>query len=173
MKYQVRVGDRVYDVEVDGGQVTVGGVAHQAELQSVPGTPLRVLRLDGSSSALVAEPGRHGVWALESRGERIEVEVLDERTAHIRSLVGAGTAPPGPTTLKAPMPGLVVRVQVDPGEAVTAGQALVVLEAMKMENELKAAGPGVVAEVSVRAGQTVERGAVLITFIGGPEQDRR
>jgi biotin carboxyl carrier protein len=164
MKYQVRVGDRVYDVEVDGGQVTVGGVAHQAELQSVAGTPLRLLRLDGASSTLVAEPGRHGGWALESRGERFEVEVLDERTAHIRSLVGAGTAPAGPTTLKAPMPGLVVRVQVEPGETVTTGQALVVLEAMKMENELKAAGPGVVAEVTIQAGQVVERGEMLIRF---------
>lgn len=164
MKYQVRVGDRSYDVEVDGGQVTVGGVAHQAELQSVPGTPLRLLRLDGASSALVAEPGSLGVWTLESRGERFEVEVLDERTAHIRSLVGVGTAAPGPTTLKAPMPGLVVRVQVETGQAVTAGQALVVLEAMKMENELKAVGPGVVAEVAIQAGQAVERGQVLIRF---------
>jgi propionyl-CoA carboxylase alpha chain len=164
MKYQVRVGDRVYGVEIDGGQVTVEGVAHQAELQIVPGTPLRLLRLDGAPSVLVAEPGRHGMWALEFRGERFEVEVLDERTAHIRSLVGAGTAPPGPTTLKAPMPGLVVRVQVEPGDAVIAGQALVVLEAMKMENELKAAGPGVVEEVAIQAGQAVERGQVLIRF---------
>jgi len=164
MKYQVRVGSRVYDVLVDGGTVTVDAVAHQAELQSVPGTPLRQLRLDAAASVLVAEPGGHGVWVVESRGERFEVEVLDERTAHIRSLVGAGTSPAGPTTLKAPMPGLVVRVQVGPGDAVTAGQALVVLEAMKMENELKAAGPGVVAEVAIHPGQVVERGQVLIRF---------
>jgi pyruvate carboxylase subunit B len=164
MRYQVRVGDRIYDVEVDGGRVTVAGVVHEAELQSVPGTPLRLLRLDGATSVLVAEPGRHGRWALESLGERFEVEVLDERTAHIRSLVGAGTAAPGPTILKAPMPGLVVRVQVETGDTVTAGQGLVVLEAMKMENELKAAGPGVVAEVAIRPGQAVERGQVLIRF---------
>jgi biotin carboxyl carrier protein len=62
------------------------------------------------------------------------------------------------------MPGLVVRVQVEPGETVTTGQALVVLEAMKMENELKAAGPGVVAEVTIQAGQVIERGQVLIRF---------
>jgi len=164
MKYQVRVGERVYDVEVDGGRVFVGGVAYQAELERVPGTPLRLLRLDGASSVLVAEPGLHGLWEVEFRGERFEAEVLDERTAHIRSLVGRGTAPPGPVTLKAPMPGLVVRVQVDPGDVVTSGQALVVLEAMKMENELKAAGPGVVAQVVIRPGQAVERGQILIRF---------
>lgn len=164
MKYQVRVGSRVYDVDVDGAQVTVAGVVYQAELEGVPGTPLRLLRLDGATSVLVADPGPHGAWTVESRGERVEVEVLDERTAHIRSLVGAGTAPAAPTTLKAPMPGLVVRLQIEVGATVTAGQALVVLEAMKMENELKAAGPGVVAEIAVDAGQAVERGQILIRF---------
>jgi biotin carboxyl carrier protein len=60
------------------------------------------------------------------------------------------------------MPGLVVRVQVEAGQEVVAGAPLVVLEAMKMENQLKAPGPGRVSEVRVAAGQVVEKGQVLI-----------
>jgi pyruvate carboxylase subunit B len=92
------------------------------------------------------------------------VEVLDERTRHIRSLVGAGKAPSGGGAVKAPMPGLVVKVLVEAGATVAAGQGLVVLEAMKMENEIKAMAPGVVDSVAVKAGQAVEKGAPLVVL---------
>jgi pyruvate carboxylase subunit B len=105
-----------------------------------------------------------GSWLVQNAGERYEVEVVDERTAHIRSLVGAAAASTGPKALKAPMPGLVVRVVVEPGQQVSAGASLVVLEAMKMENDLKAAGAAVIDQVLVGAGQTVEKGTVLVTF---------
>jgi len=105
-----------------------------------------------------------GTWLIQDAGERHEVEVLDERTAHIRSLAGGAVQAAGPRPLKAPMPGLVVRVEVEPGQAVAAGASLVVLEAMKMENDLKAAAAGVVDRVAVSAGATVEKGAVLVTF---------
>ena len=60
------------------------------------------------------------------------------------------------------MPGLVVRIPVTPGDQVTMGSGLLVLEAMKMENEIKAAGPGVVTAVRVTPGQAVEKGQILI-----------
>jgi pyruvate carboxylase subunit B len=62
------------------------------------------------------------------------------------------------------MPGLIVRVEVAPGQTVTAGQGVVIMEAMKMENELRAESDGVVARVHVTAGQPVEKGAVLMEF---------
>jgi pyruvate carboxylase subunit B len=62
------------------------------------------------------------------------------------------------------MPGLVVRLLVRPGQTVRTGEGLVVLEAMKMENELKAAGPGVVDRIEVAAGQVVEKGTPLVVF---------
>jgi biotin carboxyl carrier protein len=75
------------------------------------------------------------------------------------------TAPAdGPQKIVAPMPGRVVRVLVTPGDAVKARQALVVVEAMKMENELRAPGPGTVAEVRVAEGASVEANAVLIVI---------
>jgi len=70
----------------------------------------------------------------------------------------------GPAPLRAPMPGLIVRVEVEPGDAVKAGQGVVIMEAMKMENELHSERDGVVARVLVAAGEPVEKGAVLIEF---------
>ena len=164
MKYRVTVGAETFEVAVDAGVVTVDGVAHEAELRVVEGTPMRLLLLDHTSSLLGMEPGGGSTWEVFDGGERFEAEVLDERTAHIRSLVGAGAAPTGPIVLKAPMPGLVTRVQVEPGQEVAIGASLVTLEAMKMENDLRAAGAGVVDKVGVAPGQTVEKGAVLVTF---------
>ena len=165
MKYQVRIGARTIDVELDGARAIVAGVAHEAELRRLEGTPLRLLLLDGRASVFAIDPGGRGAWVLEEGGERHEVEVLDERTAHIRSIVGSNGARQGPAVLKAPMPGLVIRVQAEPGAAVAAGQSLVVLEAMKMENDLKATGPATIATVLVAPGQAVEKGEVLLTFV--------
>jgi biotin carboxyl carrier protein len=97
-------------------------------------------------------------------GERYEVEVVDERTRHIRSLTGSSDRGRGPGVLRAPMPGLVVRVQAQAGQAVSPGAGMVVLEAMKMENELRAASAGVVRAVRVAVGEAVEKGQVLVEF---------
>jgi pyruvate carboxylase subunit B len=164
MKYHVTVGERVYQVELDGDQVRVDGSTVVASVTTIPGTPVRHLVLDGRSVTLAAQPLEPGRWAFVSAGEVIEVEVVDERTRHIRSLVGAGKAQAAGGTVKAPMPGLVVRVLVEAGQAVTAGAGLVVLEAMKMENELKSPRTGVVESVAARPGLAVEKGQVLVTL---------
>jgi biotin carboxyl carrier protein len=74
----------------------------------------------------------------------------------------AGAAGSGPQRIIAPMPGKVVRVPVTAGERVRAGQALVVVEAMKMENELRAGRAGTVADIHAREGMSVEAGALLV-----------
>jgi biotin carboxyl carrier protein len=165
MKYFVMVAGKEIVVEVTGEQLSVDGVAvGSAHLTALPGTPIRHLLLGGVSHALVVEPVGRGVWAVGAHGERYELEAIDERTKHIRSLIGAGQKGVGPTVLKAPMPGLVVRVAVEEGSRVEAGAALVVLEAMKMENELRAQTGGVVKGVRVKPGQPVEKGQVLVEF---------
>ncbi len=164
MKYFVSIAGRVVEVEVDGSTVRVEGRVLTAELRAIRGTPVRNLLTGRGSWIVPMESVGPGRWLVQRRGDRFEVEVVDERTHHIQRLVGAGTGHSGPAALKAPMPGLVVRVLVEPGQQVDTGQGLVVLEAMKMENELKASGPGVVATVPARAGQAVEKGQVLVTF---------
>lgn len=164
MKYQVTVGGETFQVEVDGAVVTVNGTPHEAKLRVVEGTPMRLLLLDHGSWVLPMDSAGRSTWEVFDGGERFEVEVLDQRTAHIRSLVGAGAVPAGPAVLKAPMPGMVTNVHVEPGQQVATGASLVTLEAMKMENDLRATRPGMVDRVSVTPGQTVEKGAVLVTF---------
>lgn len=164
MKYQVTVGGLTFQVEVGDGKVTVDGTEHDAELRAIPGTPLRLLLLDRGSWLLPINALGGSAWEAFDGGVRFEAQVLDERTAHIRSLVGAGAPPSGPAVLKAPMPGMVMKVHVEAGQEVETGGSLVTLEAMKMENDLRASAPGVVESVSVSAGETVEKGAVLVTF---------
>lgn len=164
MKYFVAVGGREFAVEVEGDRLTVDGVPVDAHLSRLTGTPLRHLLLGTESHALMLEGTGRGVWQAERFGERWEVEVVDERTRHIRTLTGAGQKAAGPPVLKAPMPGLVVRVLARPGERVSVGAGLVVLEAMKMENELRAAADGVVQAVHAVPGKAVEKGQVLVEF---------
>lgn len=168
MKYYVTVEGREIVVEVDGDRVVIEGQLAPAELGVVPGTPLRQLFLDGRSFLLSVSGQGRGSWRVGRRGEEWEVEVLDERTRHIRALTGAGKGRGGGDTIRAPMPGLVVRVLVESGEVVEAGAGMVVLEAMKMENELRAGGAGVVEAVRVEPGMAVEKGEVLVELAEVP-----
>ncbi len=167
MKYIVSVQGRAVEVEVDGEQVTVAGRTLTASLRAAAGTPVRQLLLDGRPEAMAVEPAGSGRWIITRRGERSEVEVIDERTRHIRGLTTGSDRPRGPTALRAPMPGLVVRVQVEAGQPVAAGIGVVVLEAMKMENELRAPVAATVRAIRVRAGEVVEKGQVLVEFDAG------
>jgi pyruvate carboxylase subunit B len=167
MKYFVQIAGREVVVELTGDAVRVDGVLVPAVLESLPGTPLRQLRLGDRAVVLEVVSGGRGTWELGHRGERWEAEVIDERTRHIRSLTGGDRVRSGAGEVKAPMPGLVVRLLVEPGQRVEAGAGLVVLEAMKMENQIKASAAGVVAALRVEAGQAVEKGQVLVVL--GPE----
>jgi pyruvate carboxylase subunit B len=158
------VAGQTVEVELDGERVTVEGHTHTASLGVIPGTPLRQLLLDGRPLTLAMEPLGRGRWALTASGERWEVEVLDERTRHVRSLTGAGEQRRSADVLRAPMPGLVVRVHASPGDRIAAGAGVVVLEAMKMENELRIQASAVVKAVRVAPGEAVEKGQVLVEF---------
>ena len=165
MKYFVRLAGRTVEVEVLGGAVRVDGETLDAHLAAVPGTPLHHLLLGGDSWTVSAQALEGmGQWALGAVGERVEVEAVDERTQAIRTLTGKRGGPSGGGVVKAPMPGLVVRVQVTEGQKVGPGTGLVVVEAMKMENELKATHPGIVKKVHVAPGAIVEKGAPLVTL---------
>lgn len=164
MKYLVNVGGRQVEVVVTGEGVTVDGRAVEARLETVPGSPEVRLYLDGRLGRLAVDARTDEGWRLVDRGAVRDVEAVDERTHHIRSLTAAAGGPSRGGVLKAPMPGLVVRIQVAVGDTVEAGQGLVVLEAMKMENELKAPAAGTVTAISAVPGQAVEKGAVLLSL---------
>ncbi len=164
MLYHVTIADRTFEVRVGAEGVEVDGRLVDAELSRLEGTPLMGLSVDGASHRVVAHHPAKGQWDLNVSGHRLEAEVVDERTRAIRELTGAGAAASGPKPIAAPMPGLVVKVDVSEGDAVEPGQGVVIVEAMKMENELKAEAEGVVARIHVSAGDTVTKGQVLVDF---------
>lgn len=165
MRYYVTIGQRTHEVELRDQVVLIDGEPVRAELLHVPGTELRRLSLDGASYRVVAVPGEtRGNWEVQLDGERVHAEVVDERTRAIRAMTARNSTQHGPKPVRAPMPGLVLRVDVEAGQHVNAGQGIVIIEAMKMENELRADAPGVVSKVLVSAGTPVEKGAVLVEF---------
>ena len=164
-----------YIVEIHGARKTVaiepGGVAYEAEatvhaeVSDVENSPVRVVKLGTRVYRVVAEKkhgrGRYVLWV---DGYRFDVEALDERTRAIRDLSAANAAPAGPAPVLAPMPGLIVRVNVSAGDIVEAGQGVIVMEAMKMENELRTTSSGTVKSVEVTPGTAVEKGTLLVTL---------
>ena len=164
MKYIVSVNGEDHAVTLGGDGVSHEGAAAHAHLEGArPGTPIRLLTLDGKvHSVLARRQGERGRYTLWLDGYRYEVEALDERTRAIRALSVDKEKSAGPAPLVAPMPGLVVRVDVQVGDTVTAGQALVSIEAMKMENELRSKSAGTVKTILVSAGTAVEKGTVLV-----------
>jgi acetyl/propionyl-CoA carboxylase alpha subunit len=135
----------------------------RGELSDIEGSPVRMVKLDTHVYRVVAEKRQgRGKYTLWVDGYRFETEALDERTRSIRDLSAATAGPTGPAPIIAPMPGLIVRVNASIGDRVEAGQGIVVMEAMKMENELRATAGGIVKSVAVSAGTAVEKGALLV-----------
>lgn len=164
MRYFVTIGPRTFEIDLTGETPRVDGEAVEVSLNRLADTPILHLLADGRSHTVIARRDDGARWDLYIDGERFAAEVTDERTRAIQAMTGQSAAARGPRPVRAPMPGMVVRVAVEPGDHVDAGQSVVIIEAMKMENDLKAEAAGVVDRVAAEAGQAVEKGAVLVQF---------
>ncbi len=165
MRYHVTVDDLTFDVEIDAEGVSVDGDRMEARAPEPASRDLYSFLVDGASHRVLAERAGPGEWDLQLRGRRFRVDVADERTKAMREMGLAGSRGNGPEPVRAPMPGLVVTVEVEEGELVDAGSALLVVEAMKMENSLTAPVRGRVGVIHVVAGQTVEKDEVLMDML--------
>lgn len=140
--------------------VTLQNTTHRFE-SVVTKAPVYAFRVDGPHT-LEAEVNFNKDKAFINVGHvPYQVEIFDPRK-RLASEAVAGGAAAGSAIIEAPMPGKVVEVKVKVGDAVTSGQAIVVVEAMKMQNELASPIDGVVKEIKVSAGDTVESGKVLV-----------
>ncbi|HEY0243521.1 MAG TPA: biotin/lipoyl-containing protein [Gemmatimonadaceae bacterium] len=165
MRYVVDLNGLRSEVTVDGESVTLDGHTAPARIEEIETTPVRLVTIGSEVHRVVVRRGSsRGAYILWVDGFRFEGEALDERTRAIRDITAESERSSGPASLTAPMPGLIVRVSVAAGDSVQAGQGLVVMEAMKMENELRAHGAGTVKAVHVEAGKAVEKGTVLVEF---------
>ena len=152
LRVEVRGGHGRYTVSLEGQTLVV-------DAQPVGAAAMSLL-VDGQSH-LAAVERREGGYTVHLREDTLDVDLAE-------AAAGASAAPrrasAGPLRITAPMPGRLVKVLVEPGQEVGAGQGLVVMEAMKMENELRAPRAGRVAEVHARERQAVETGALLVVL---------
>ena len=162
MRYIVTVAGERFEVDLGPDGARVDGKPVEATLRNADGTPVRGLIVGAEAYRVVGERAGRGRWKIGMHGRSHEVDVVDERTMAIRALAGSGAGPGGPKPVVAPMPGMVVKVEVAEGDQVRAGQGIVIVEAMKMENELRASGPGRVRRVHVRRGDAVAKDQILV-----------
>jgi acetyl/propionyl-CoA carboxylase alpha subunit len=165
MKYVATLGSRTHVVEVtqSGGSYRVTLDDRMWEVDArLTAQGIFSLIIDGVSHvADVADDG--GRCVVEVGGETYSIRVEEQTRYIIRTRGGASGGDAG-QTLTAPLPGRITHVAVQAGDAVAPGQTLLVIEAMKMENELKASAPGTVREVRVAASQAVNAGDVLLVI---------
>ena len=145
-------------VLVDADETAIEGT-HPKDTREVEPGVYSVL-LNGKSFQVRIAPERVG-FTVDLMGQRFKTEVRDPRNAsrHSRTATAGGVQ-----TVSASMPGKVIRVLVEQGQQVEVGQGLIVVEAMKMQNEMKATKPGRVAQVHTKDGSTVTAGDVLVTI---------
>jgi biotin carboxyl carrier protein len=163
MRYITTVEGKQFLVEIiDEKHVSVDGKVYEIDFETVSGQPVYSLIVDGKSHEAYAAQDEEN-WQVLLRGRLYPVQVEDEREKRLRSAAGGGVAETGEFHLKAPMPGLVVAIPVEEGRVVKKGQVLLILESMKMQNELKSPRDGTVGRVRVKAGETVEQKQTLLS----------
>jgi len=164
MKYITTINGQEYEIEVvDERHIRIGDRVIAVDFESVSGQPVYSLILDGKSYESFVYQGEDD-WQVLLRGRLYPAIVEDEREKRLRAASAGGVAEGGEFLLKAPMPGLVVAVPVSEGEAVEKGQVLLILESMKMQNELKAPRAGKVERIRVKAGESVEQKQTLLNI---------
>jgi biotin carboxyl carrier protein len=165
MNYVTTVGDHEYSVEVlDKRHISVNGKVMEVDFESISGQPVYSLLIDGKSFEAYVNPAEEG-WEVLLLGRQYPVKVEDAREKRLRAAAGGAAVGSGEFQLKAPMPGLVVVVPVEENQAVEKGEVLLILESMKMQNELRSPRAGKVGRIRVKPGESVEQRQVLLTVV--------
>jgi len=167
MKYVTIINNEQYEVEIDNdGGIFINGERRDVDFLNLGGSLYSVIT-QNKSLEVVIDDENDKIEVLMG-GRLYETQVLDERAllmAQRRGGLGGGSG-----EVHAPMPGLIVKVVVEVGQEVEQGKTVVILESMKMQNELKAPVDGTVTAIHIEASQTVDKNALLLE-IEPPEED--
>ncbi len=164
MKYIATINDKTFAIEINReDRVLCDGVERAMDFRLIGQQHVYSLLLDNASYEAMVEE-REGEYWVFVRGYLFAVRVEDERERRLREASGERHGPAGEVTVKAPMPGLIVAIPVQEGQSVRKGEKLVLLESMKMQNEIRAPRDGTVKAIRVRPGQSVEQNQILVVL---------
>ena len=172
MRYIAEVDGLDFPVEIiDEHHVRFGDEVLEVDLAAVSGEPLYSLVVNHESyeGYVYADEDR---WQVHLLGQFYQVRVEDERERRLGSTEQSTTHSGAEFVLKAPMPGLIAAIQVDEGQHVEKGQTLLILESMKMQNELRAPHAGTVARLRVKAGESVQQKQILLNVLSVPPLEK-
>lgn len=161
MRYYARVGASEYEIVIEKEQVWVNDELIDVDMRQSGVPELYSMLFNGASYELLIEAERFE-YAVTLLGEQFHIQIEDERTRKLNRGRTVPALPHGELAVTAPIPGLIVKVLVEAGEKIEEEQPLVILEAMKMENEIRAQRSGIVKGISVVPGQRVEQNAPLL-----------
>jgi biotin carboxyl carrier protein len=165
MRYQTIVNDQTFEVEINAdGLILVNGEERAVDFRVLRKGELYSLLLDHLSFEGVVDAQDDDVYDVLIAGNLYEVQVTDERSRRLASAFMAFGEAGGEVSIRAPMPGLIVSVPVAEGQTVEKGETIIILESMKMENELKSPRGGTVHRINVVAGDSVEQHKALVTI---------
>ena len=165
MKYIATTGEHEYLIEiVDNETIKVDGKTCKVDFESLGEQPVFSLLIDGCSHEAYINPG-DGDWEVLYQGILYLVTVEDEREKRLRTTFGGSPQDSSEFYLKAPMPGLVISVLVEEGQKISKGDVLIILESMKMQNELRSPRDGLISRLRVKEGDNVERKQTLLSVI--------
>lgn len=163
MKYTTIINDQTYDVEIlRDGRISINGKIHEVDFMSLAEANYFSILKDMRSYELAIEDKADGTVDILMGGRMFTGRVLDERAMLMMNRSGGLKLSSGEVV--SPMPGLIVQVLVKAGDMVEQGQTVIILESMKMQNELKAPRTGKVSQVAISAGNTVDKGAILLSI---------
>ncbi|HEX6387664.1 MAG TPA: biotin/lipoyl-containing protein [Anaerolineae bacterium] len=168
MKYITTINDQEYVIEIDHDhEILVNGAPYEVDFEQLAEGVLSLLLNHRSLEAVVE--AQDDIWNVLIKGELYTVKVQDERAYRLAKARGNALVVTGDAAIKSPMPGIIIAVPVVEGQAVKKGDKIVILESMKMENELRAPRDGVVGRVHVQPGASVEKDQVLAVIADAVE----
>jgi biotin carboxyl carrier protein len=168
-RFAAVVSDKTFQVSVEALEgdlvrIVVDGRERTLSARRVAGGAWSLLPAGGGVARFVDVDGAGPDYSVTTAGQVLPIKLVEARRAAAQAALSARPAATGPLAIRSPMPGKVVKILVKAGEVVKAQQGVIVVEAMKMENELKAPRDGTIVAVGVQEGQAVEASAPLLTI---------
>lgn len=165
MKYIATLAEREFVIEIlDDHHVALDGVVYNVDFEAASEQTIYSLLVNNQSFEGSVYPSDEG-WQVLLHGSQYVLQVEDEREKRLRASMGSNLREDIDFHLKAPMPGLVVAIPISEGQLVQKGDVLIILESMKMQNELKSPRSGTISRVRVKPGDSVEHKETLLSVV--------